>query len=222
MLPILSDQTLWEKLSEWYENSFLNEFLTYLTEKYFSLEFGSYENFSISNEATATIRLLVIGLMFGMMIASIMTVRTRQGLGLMVRKLLNEEAFDPSKAKTLSDLGLFRSTLIRRELSRGVSLRKVVKCVEEEEWNALHAETETKKSKGKTKPEKFKMDFTVARFYIPEDLKFRAEIRYEQKGSGWKMLLLTTVLSLLIGGLIFWLLPDIIGLVDGIVTVIGG
>ena len=63
-----------------------------------------------------------------------------------------------------------------------------------------------------------RLDYTVARFYVPEDLKYRAEIRYESRGSGWIPVLLTVVLSVVGAALICWLLPDFVQLLDNLIS----
>ena len=49
---------------------------------------------------------------------------------------------------------------------------------------------------------------------IPEDLKFRAENRFSQKGSGWLYVVLTVVLVPVVVGLICRFMPDILRFVD--------
>ena len=61
-----------------------------------------------------------------------------------------------------------------------------------------------------TKP----FDFVNDRFYIPEGLRYRAEVRYTQKGSGVLPLVLTVVLTIVGSGLLCRFLPDILRLAD--------
>ena len=119
--------------------------------------------------------------------------------------------------------------MIRRELTKGSFLRKIVRCREEEEFLATQAhEREAKEAgEGSTEPRKndtraakndFRIDFTNAHFYIPEDLKYRAELRFEQKGSGWLFVLLTVVFMPIIASLICQFLPDILQMCDNLIT----
>jgi hypothetical protein len=62
------------------------------------------------------------------------------------------------------------------------------------------------------------MDFTLARFYIPEDLKYRAELRFEQKGSGWLFVLLTVVVTPILASLICQFLPDLLQMCDNLIS----
>ena len=64
----------------------------------------------------------------------------------------------------------------------------------------------------------FRIDFTTAHFYIPEDLKHRAELRFDQKGSSWLIVVLTVVLTPVIASLICQFLPDILRMCDNLIT----
>jgi hypothetical protein len=132
-----------------------------------------------------------------------------------VRKLLKNEAFSPESSKNLLELEEFRSTVIRHELAKGVFLRKVVRCCEEE---AFEADLSKSNSAAKSKQSSYHMDFTLARFYIPEDLKYRAELRFEQKGSGWLFVLLTVVVTPILASLICQFLPDLLQMCDNLIS----
>ena len=47
--------SLWEKISEWYQSSLLRELILYLTEEYFTLNLGDYDNFAISGTSGASV-----------------------------------------------------------------------------------------------------------------------------------------------------------------------
>ena len=215
-------ESLWEKLAVWYQNSIFCELFNYFNEKYFTVEFGAYENFSLGAGSAAIAQTLVYAIAIGVIVAAAMAVHTRSVLGGFVRSLLKEGATSPENAKKLSEVGFFRSAAIRRELTKGVTLRKVVRCCEE---NAFQAALAEQGSEEKTEPERkwggkrksdFRPDFLTARYYIPEDLKYRAEIRFEQKGSGWGNFLLATLGAIVVAALIGFFLPDLFQLVDNI------
>lgn len=222
-------ESFWERMTVWYRGSVLYELLNHLRDRYFTVEFGTYENFSLGAAASSTAQTIILAVAVGFIVAAFLAVYTRTVLGNFVRALIKSEAKDAQSAKDLSSLGFFRSTAIRRELSRGVTLRKVVKCVEEEE---LLAQEQTESGEGESDANaipvyaknasaevRFKPDFTTARYYIPEDLRYRAELRFEKKGSGWGLMVGTVVLSILIAGLISYLLPDLIQLADNLISI---
>lgn len=214
-----SGGSLWESLVSWYENSLLGEIINYLEERYFSVDFGSYENFSLGNDAEGTVRTIILGIAIGLIIAAGMTAFHRTKWGGFVRKLIKNECLSPDKAMSLMELGEFRSTTLRHELSHGINLRRVVKVVEEKEDEQLTETTlENKESAAKKVNEK--IDFTKARFYIPEDLKYRAEIRFERKGSGWPLFLGAFVIAILFAALACWLLPELLQMADNLITML--
>lgn len=216
--------SLWEKISAWYENSVFNELLTYLRERYFTVRFEAYENISLEATAGDTARSIILMAALGIIIAAGMTAYTRNHLGKLVHKMLKQDITSPERAQTLYQLGYFRSASIRRELSRGVNLRRVVRCCEEEEF--LASVEEKRKEYEADRPKKpfvapaFEMDFTTARFYIPEDLKYRADTRYRTKGSGWGLFLGTVAIAIVASALLCYLLPDLVRLADNLISML--
>ena len=63
-----------------------------------------------------------------------------------------------------------------------------------------------------------RIDFTTARFYIPEDLKHRADVRFDRAGSGWAPAIASIVLVIVLAALLCWLLPHVLGLADAIIS----
>ena len=169
---------------------------------------GSYENFSVSASTGVNMRNIILGLAIGLIIASAIMAHTKSRYGGFVRKLLREDCTSPEKAKTLSEIGYFQDPSIRRELKRGVSLCKLVKCKEKEE-----AENDENKSEYPFVP-----DFKTAHFYIPEELRYRAEIRFEKKGSTWGFFAIVTVITILAAALICLFMPDLFQLTDNLIS----
>lgn len=196
-----------EIFAEWYRNSTLGELISYFRTTYFTLHFGAYDNFAITEQAANTINTIVPAVVWGIIIAVLATFYCRRVVGEFVRTLLKKEVLGPDAAMTLFDLGAFRSTIIRRELCRGAFLRKVVLCREEQDFL-------NEKGKDAT----YKIDFMKDHFYIPVDLKDRAEMRFDKKGSGWQAVVLTVVLVPIVVALICRFLPDVLRLIDSLIT----
>lgn len=199
--------SFWEQIAGWYQNSTLGELISYFRETYFSIRFGAYDNFSVIEQTANIINKIIPALIIGIILAAIATVYCRRVVGRFVRTLIKKEALSPESGVTLFDTGAFRSTVVRRELCRGALLRKVVRCREEE---ALIAEKGSDAS--------YQIDFTRDHFYIPEELKDRAEIRFNPKGSSWLTVVLTAVLTPIVVGLICRFLPNILQFADSIIT----
>ena len=226
--------SFWQNLSEWYQGSVFSEIFTYLEEKYFSVSFPGYENFSIGASTGTNVRNTILGLALGLIIACAMVAHTKNGLGRFVRRMLREDCTSPEQAKTILELGYFRNPSIRRELKRKVTLGKLVRCVEEDQWLASRSAEETEKQKEEDKPtekptfkdrilgkrnrDTFVIDFATAHFYIPEDLRYRADIRFEKKGSSWLFFALAMVLTVVAAALACIFAPDLFRLADNLIT----
>ena len=52
------------------------------------------------------------------------------------------------------------------------------------------------------------------RYYIPQELKYRAEVRFDKQGSGPVGLIVTLALTLLLSIALIRLLPALLGVVD--------
>ncbi len=246
----LSGGNIWEKLLIWYENSVIKELLDYISEKWLSPEFGTYENFSVSGSAGSTVRNVIIGLALGMMIAAALMFYARFVQGKFIRALLRGECFTPDRAMTLYETGMFREPSVRRELARGGVLAKLTRCLPtgqavrlEEVQEAVEAEPapdngEARDSENgapppaESEPEATKadpmgntvalpdrVDFTTARFYIPEELKYRAEARYDSRGSRLPQLILSLVVGIALAVLLVRLAPVLLNFADWLISV---
>ncbi len=202
-----SSVSFWEQIATWYQNSTLGELITYFKETYFTIRFGVYDHFSITEQTANIINTLIPALIWGIILAAFATFYNRRIVGEFVRTLFKKEAFSPDAGVTLLESGLFRSTVIRREICRSAFLRKVVFCCEEQAFLL---------EKGKDAT--YKIDFTKDHFYIPEDLKFRAENRYSTKGSTWLYVVLTVVLVPVAVGLLCRFTPHILNFADSLIT----
>ena len=206
---LLADSSsFWEQFAGWYQNSTLGELISYFKETYFSIRFGAYDNFSVTEQTANIVNKIIPALILGIIIAAVATVFCRRGVCRFVKTLVEKVALSPEAGVTLFDTGAFRSTVIRRKLCRDAFLRKVVLCREEQEFLSKNGSDKS-----------YQIDFTKDHFYIPEDLRARAEVRFEKKGSSWGMVVLASVLTVVGAGLLCWLLPDIVQLADNIISV---
>ena len=199
----------WEQIAGWYQNSTLGELITYFKETWFTIHFGVYDNFTVPTQTVSMINKIIPALVWGLIIAAIATFFSRKTVGSFVGTLCKNEAFSPEAGMTLLDAGAFRSTVVRRELCRSAFLRKVVFCREEQAFL-------TQKGKDAT----YQIDFTKDHFYIPEDLKYRAENRFSQKGAGWLFIVLTVILVPLVVGILCRFMPTILQFTDSLITLL--
>lgn len=82
--------------------------------------------------------------------------------------------------------------------------------------NAESAEKTTEPSPKPLRP----VNFCTDRFYIPEALRIRAELRFEKEGSGLRGFLIAAVVTVVAGALLCRFLPVLFRLADGILSLI--
>ena len=175
------------------EPSFLvqlwNDFIaTFVTNEvyypYLGLEGGS---------SLFSVKLMILGLFVGLSLASFGALYDKRVLGDAVRAILRKEAYEPETAVTLADLGYARNSIVRHSVRKSTTLRRVVRCVEEEkflaEQEARRAEHEEKrktdKSLGRFRELEYTFDLEHDHFYIPEKIRYTADVKFEKKGSSW-------------------------------------
>jgi hypothetical protein len=125
--------------------------------------------------------------------------------GNIIRAILKAEAHTPEAAKTLTELGLDKNPLYRFELRRNAVLKKTVLCTSEQETG--EGEDESEKAESAAKEE---------RFYILEEDKYRAEVRFDKKGNGVVGLVVTAILTVALAILLIKLTPAVLGMVDNL------
>lgn len=142
---------------------------------------------------TVSLEVIVWGLFIGIMIGGALAVYNKRFLGAFVRKLVEEEAFSPEKALTLGELGYEKNKLIQRELTKGVAFKAIV-------YESLD---EVVIEDGSAKPvyhEEY--DFESARFYIPYELRHRAELKFDKKGTHLMLIVIASLFFLAMAFLI--------------------
>ena len=80
--------------------------------------------------------------------------------------------------------------------------------------NVESAEETTEPSPEPLRP----VNFYTDRFYVPEALRIRAELRYEKEGSGLRSFLIAAVVTVVAGALLCRFLPVLFKLADGILS----
>lgn len=173
-------QSLWRGF---HENYFMND--------------AKYENLNMGSNSLLHLRTILVGFFVGIVLACFGAMFNKRVLGDLVRKLIETESLSSDNAKSLEELGYNKNFFIRYGVKKSVSLRRVVKCVEEEEFyqNAEEApETKNLKKSHKTSDKFFKVDCDKHHFYIPNELEYTASAKFDKKNSS----LLSTVIFLII------------------------
>ncbi len=203
------------------------ELWAYFVEKYFSPSVPYLENFSFTTSSMMSLRMIIIGITFGIILAAISTVYTKRYIGDFVRKLLYEECYDAKRAMTLYDLGYLKNPGVRGVIKSGGSLSRWVRCVEEDEFMAEIAKKRAEfeeahkndKKKPKFKEPEFKRDCNTMHFYIPEEKKYAADIKFDAAGTHLGAVILVVVGAIILCMFLCYILPDMIKLVDNFISV---
>ena len=210
-------------LSAQAETSFFEDVWNYLYDVYLRAD-GNYENLGLEKMPLFSIRLTVLGIFIGIIIACIAMAYHKKVLGGIVRTLIAKECLSPENAMSTEELGYKKNFLVKNALERSTSLRSIVKCAEEEEYLAAQAEEkalyekkrEEDPSLPKYKQREYIIDASEDRFYIPEEKKIRAEIKFEKKGSGWVATTVSIVLVVVLFFAVLLVLPQILTYIDGL------
>jgi len=209
------------------EKSLIEELWEYFETTYFSPEIPRLNNFTLGTGTLVTLKTILIGLTFGIIFASFITIYNKRYLGGFIRKLLHEECLGASSAKTLEELGYAKSFGVKHAIKTDGTLSRWVRCVEEDEFLA---EIEKKRTefeeahKADEKPPRFKeisfkRDLNTMHFYILEEKKYAADVKFDAKGANWGSFALVAVVSILLCAFLSFVLPDIIKMVDNFISV---
>lgn len=216
LLSTGADQPLIEELWEYFVDTYV-----YNDTVYENLEFGGL--FSVQT--------LVIGIFVGLAVAALCAVLNKQINGAFVSKLIESGCTSPEGARTLPELDSADKLTVRYGLMRGVNLRRVVRCREEEEYLAQFRQKEAEyaemrlanpKLPKKFTPKPFKIDFDNHHFYIPEDMRLTAEIKFSRKGNSLMGVVISVVAILVALVVLVVFLPNILNLVDEFIGFLKG
>ena len=115
-----------------------------------------YEHLSLSAGGLSSVRIIIIGIFIGLIIALFTSVFNKRVLGGVVRSIIKKEAFSPETALNLEELGFENSSIIRFAVRKSTTLRRVVRCREEEEFiieqNARRAQYNEQRRENKKLP----------------------------------------------------------------------
>ncbi|MBQ8911729.1 MAG: hypothetical protein IJY89_04090 [Clostridia bacterium] len=140
-----------------------------------------------SKTGTNSIELVVIGAYIGLIIANIVAIYDKRVLGGFVRTLIAMGATSPEKAVTLYEAGYAGKRSIRKGL-RGNGIFKGIVYDASENVEFDRPDHAVPIYRGSFEKE-------TARFYIPEALKYKAEVRFEKQG--------THIVTLVLGAIFF-------------------
>ena len=211
-------QSLWSALWQYFKETLWNP-----PDEY-------YEHINVGSNSFLSVRLIILGLCIGLSLAAFAAVFNKRVLGGLVRRVLKAQAHSPDDAKTLDELGCGDSYFAHLAMRRSTTVRRVVKCREEQAFIAEQNELRERhnelrksdKSLRAFKESSYKINTFTDRFYIPEELRYTAEFKFEKKGSTWLGAIIFTVIMAVLFVVALFYLPQILGLINSIVGTFKG
>ncbi len=177
-----------------------------------------YPSLGINNFDRGSTSFLVIiwglyaGILLGVLYSLVMRVNSHK----VVKALTEHGASTKSTAKTLAELGLANNRVAKRLLAGGSSMRRVVLCANESDFppRQLTGLRKFWREIFLRDPLPPETDFTIARFYLPEEKRAAAEARYTVEGHPVRNFILAAVGLTAAALFTMFALPELLKLVD--------
>ena len=184
----------------------------------------NYQNLGLDTGVITSVRVIVLAIFIGALLGCVYMVYNKKVLGSAVRKILSiEDCRSAENAKTLEELGFSKNPFIRSAVQKSASLRRVVRCAEEDafyrEQNEKREEYNKKREESDQKLPRFReleyrVDPKTDRFYIPEELCDMASHKFDSKGFGWLSAIIGIIVICIGFFIVLLILPKILTSVD--------
>ena len=197
---------------------------------FFTVPGGEYANFTFTEAQGRTVTGVILALCLGILLAALYTFYQRRVPGGLVRAILKAGALSPESAKTLAELGCGKSRLIAFELRHNAMLKRLVHTVGTTDADAAAAAaagadaaeitgaTDGSDTAAVKTPVAAAAGADAAkaqpRYFIPEEDKYRADVRFDKEGNGVAGLLITAALTVLVAVLLIRLFPHLLAVID--------
>ena len=175
-----------------------------------------YNNFELYNPFIS-LDLIVWALFAGFVLASLLALYNKRIIGGFVKAMLRDECLSPETAKTVTELGYGSDWFIKNALRTDTVLRRFVVRIDKDADGADSSE-QPKGEKKKRPPKHDAIDFTTARFYIPEELKYKADVRYASRGTNIITFVIGVAALIAAAFAAIYFIPDLIQLIDNFIT----
>ena len=203
------------------EPTLLEELYYYFAEKYFTPDYGLYENISVNYNPLIPPAMIIFAGFIAVMAGACAMIFTKRVLGRFVRRLIRKDALDPETAMTAEEIGLGRSIWHRLFINRMI-LAKAVRCREEDEHYGITSDSEQKDaykmSINTPRKLRYKRKYDTDHFYIPEDKRPYARARFDAKGTNPLLLLVLAVGYFVLALVIIKIIPSLLSVWDGAVS----
>lgn len=177
----------------------------------------SFENFDLDVNSSSMIFIIVgiaVGLLIGIAASLICKVTSYK----VIKALKAAGAVDEDSAKTIAELGLGKTGFVKSMLKPDSPLYKSVCCSggftasadssQKRHWN--------NKSHREEVPGKF--DFGTAKFYLPEEKRISAELRFAEEKHPVRSFILSFILLAAVCVFAIFVIPELLTMFDNLLT----
>lgn len=200
--------------------SLVEELWDYFAETYLSGTVD-YPNLGLVGNSILSLPTILGGIAVGAILAVVLGMYDNRVIGSFMRLMLEKGAVGRENSLTLYDLGAGERSAFARALKKSASLRRMVHCAEEEDFyaelKAARQSHEKRREEDPSLPEFKETEYVFGgeeKFYIPEDKRIAAELKYiKRKLKPWAIPLIIVSSLILFFALVFTL-PYILTLLD--------
>lgn len=178
----------------------------------------SYQNLDI-NANDMSLPLIIWGICAGIVLGVIYALVCRTASGRLIKSLVRAGAADEASAKTLAELGLGKNFLTRSLLKEGSSMRRSVMMTADafreekpSKWQIFWYKTFLRDEIPQ------KIDFSKAKFYLPEENRIQAEVRYPVEAHPVFSGVLAVLLLIGVGVFATFALPELLQMLDNFLS----
>lgn len=170
----------------------------------------SFNNFDIDVNGSSMLFLIwaiYAGIVIGVLLSMICRVYAHR----IVKAAVDKGADSEANAKTVEELGLGKGWIVRRMLRADSGLRKVLCCANEQEF----PQPKTSKWFGERVQ---KTPFDTAKFYLPEERRVTAEVRFPEESHPVRNFILAAAVLFVVAFLAVTVIPELLTMTDNLVT----
>lgn len=178
-----------------------------------------YENFDIDVNGSS-LPLIIWGLYIGIMLGVLGSIIVRMYSNKIISALTKHGACDESSARTLAELGLKKQFFILKMLRDDSALRRSVTVTGEGAYKAKASGKLADFWYGKflrdDAPEK--LDFDAAKFYLPEEKRVGAELRFQLEGHPIRSFIIAAVGLFAVAVFANFAVPELLQMLDNFIS----
>lgn len=183
-------------------------------------KYYNYQNFNIDVNGEM-LPIIIWGLYIGIMLGVLGSIVCRIYSSRIIQALKKHSATDENSAKTLAELGLGKQFMVKHMMREQSSLRRYVICSNENESKPKAT------AWSKFWHEKFireeiptKVDFSTAKFYLPEDNRITAELRYQVEGHPIRNFIIAAIGLFAVALFAITAVPELLQMLDNFITTV--